>query len=497
MQPAQQAQPGAPVGQNAALGGRPPPNANQWEVPIKTSDGTQTFTMTVVFKPGMTPQQRDAKIATYSDPALQKRIADVAQGMKLGKPKGEGDAQKKLTSIRFTTNTEGKAQITKTYQNATDTSQKVHDSDYYNTKAKAKGGPALPFYATRKEVLSQLEQINKKPQADVINIEAGGKPPAKPREPAALPSEKPAAAAAPQREAGAAKPPADEAAALPQKVEPGEEAAKPWRAVPLSRKPADAAPPLGQAAAARAKPAAKPPAAEAAASPQEVKPKEAVKVWKPPVMDGVGKTKVDDLEHGCINPFKIDFKEGGRMRTPSEQAQEMYAYFEEVFKKDPDAKIAITYSANLEQAGNIYRFYENYKGKPLPPQMIRGSNQAKVFNELLQLMKKEECGWGGKVHILPVPTMQYDKNRDKKGVEKSDVEIAMDNIQAHVNEKWIVLGLQNQSSKQGQLAIGGGVADSVDKDGKELWNETKGKEVADREMKRLLDQPGKPAFERA
>lgn len=206
------------------------------------------------------------------------------------------------------------------------------------------------------------------------------------------------------------------------------------------------------------------------------------KIWPShPVINGIGKTEVKNLKTGRINPFRIDWGKG----TEKEQAEEIYAYFNELFSKKPDARIAITYSANTGQANDIYESYNS--DKKLSPDKIVGANQALVFNFLLKLMYKPENTWAKNVHILPIPTMEY-TNGGAKAPKMSDIEKALQNIETHLNDKWIVLGLQNQTSNQNHLfAIGGPIAGN-------LWTNTLQKKIVDEKMKAWLDKPGTPVF---
>lgn len=164
------------------------------------------------------------------------------------------------------------------------------------------------------------------------------------------------------------------------------------------------------------------------------------------------KTAIDELEFNKINPFKIDYKENGMLKTAKVQAQEILQYMTDIFNTPPDQKIAITYSANTEQAENIYQGYITGEFS------IGGSNQAEVFSIIVSEIKQN--GWQNKVHILPIPTCE--KAGGATVAKQEDVMKAMDNIAWHLGNGWVVLGLQNQDCKAGfPFAIGGGVANGV------------------------------------
>ncbi|MBA2367721.1 MAG: hypothetical protein H0V82_01700 [Candidatus Protochlamydia sp.] len=166
----------------------------------------------------------------------------------------------------------------------------------------------------------------------------------------------------------------------------------------------------------------------------------------------VYKTPIEKLKTARINPFKIDFIQNGKKRTAETQAKEILDYMSDFFKKNMNAKIAITYSANSEQAEDIYAGYKSGKFS------IEGANQAKLFSSITKEIQQRS--WQDKVHILPVPTCE--KSGGKVVSKQEDVEKAMKNIARHLGGGWYVLGLQNQNcNSESPFAIGGGVADVV------------------------------------
>ncbi len=164
------------------------------------------------------------------------------------------------------------------------------------------------------------------------------------------------------------------------------------------------------------------------------------------------KTPIEKLDCKRINPFRIDFIQNGKNRSMESQAEEIISYMDEFFKAHQNEKIAITYSANVDQAEGIYAGYKTGKYS------INGSNQAQLFSLIVKEIQKRS--WQNKVHILPVPTCE--KGGGKNVAKQINVQKAMKNIATHLGSGWYVLGLQNQNcTPESPFAIGGGVADKV------------------------------------
>lgn len=194
----------------------------------------------------------------------------------------------------------------------------------------------------------------------------------------------------------------------------------------------------------------------------------------------ITKTDVNKLNLGRINPFKIDFKETCATEEEKKadhlkQAEEIISYFEDCLKAHPSYNIAITYSANSEQAEEIYKGYEGQKYS------IGGGNQAAVFGHVADWIQKN--GYQDRIHILPIPTCT--KPGGKEVSTQNDVMFAMSNIKNHIDNDWIVLGLQNQKSNTSHpFAVGGGVASDV-------WKDPQ-KGYVDRSMAKMLNpEPAK------
>lgn len=187
--------------------------------------------------------------------------------------------------------------------------------------------------------------------------------------------------------------------------------------------------------------------------------------------DLVRKTPVEELSLNKINPFRIDFKKDAKNRTAQEQADEILNYLEEFFTENEHGRIAITYSANSDQAKDIYAKYDS------GDYVIGGANQAQLFAAILKGIRAKD--WQDKFHVLPVPTCLHSGGAQVS--TKKDVVDAMKNIAKHMTEGWIVLGLQNQDTKSDfPFAIGGGVAGNV-------WKNTEQEKICQKFMLSMLN----------
>lgn len=150
------------------------------------------------------------------------------------------------------------------------------------------------------------------------------------------------------------------------------------------------------------------------------------------------------------------------------QAQQMLANFKEIIKENPNAKIAITYSANETQADQLIAGYTNNTDQSAI--LAGGANQAAVFHELLKLLN-EEPKLKNHIHILPIATMPA--GNGEQPASEANVKKCMENIAKHLGAGWIVLGLSNQHTSPRSYAIGGGIATGWQKsDQKQLCDKT-------------------------
>lgn len=154
-----------------------------------------------------------------------------------------------------------------------------------------------------------------------------------------------------------------------------------------------------------------------------------------------------------IEPFQVDFEDNrGQKISAQSQANKIIAEFNRRLNVDPNAKVAITYSANNDQVEEIIRGYTTGQYS------ISGSNQAEVIRIVIEEIKKR--GWQDKAHILPIATSQHSGG---DGVIRMDqVDRDLGNIAQHLGAGWQVLGYRNQkTNQQDAYAIGGGVSNAV------------------------------------
>ncbi len=178
----------------------------------------------------------------------------------------------------------------------------------------------------------------------------------------------------------------------------------------------------------------------------------------------------------AVQPFVVKFADQNGTISAKRQAQQIIEKFEKEIAAG--RKVAITYSANSKQADDIYRGYQTGDFS------IHGSNQAQVIKLVIEEIHKRK--WEDKAHILPVATMSYDKKHNKQPVDKKSVKRDLGNIAQHVGAGWTVLGFQNQTTKPGELAVGGAISKEVWDEQKGLIREEKNKDYFDASMKKML-----------
>ena len=133
------------------------------------------------------------------------------------------------------------------------------------------------------------------------------------------------------------------------------------------------------------------------------------------------------------------------------QAVKMMKDFEQMLKENPNAKIAITYSANNQQVIDIT------KGYTTGDYDVSGGNQAEVFNQLIKLIKAKNLQ--NNIHIVPIATSQQPGGVGAMTPE--EVKRDMANIAKHLGAGWTVLGLRNHHTKPDEYAIGGGFSGKI------------------------------------
>lgn len=128
-----------------------------------------------------------------------------------------------------------------------------------------------------------------------------------------------------------------------------------------------------------------------------------------------------------------------KAKNPQKQAQDMFTLFEIYLNQHPSNKVAITYSANNEQAEDIIDGYQN--GYPDPKKTIWGGGQALPFHYLLKLILANNLQ--NRIHILPVAT-----SLEAGGVglvDHTHTKRDMQNIASHIQNGWKTFGLSDES----------------------------------------------------
>ena len=163
---------------------------------------------------------------------------------------------------------------------------------------------------------------------------------------------------------------------------------------------------------------------------------------------------------GKIHPFQVPFEDANKKGIGAQaQAAQILADMQAMLKKNPNAKIAITYSANNDQSEDLIKSYEtgNYGNN------LGGGNQANTFLELSKMIKAN--GLSDQIHILPVSTCLHPiTGTGDLPVTQEIVKRDAQNIAKHLGAEWIVLGLQNQPQdvkKPITYPIGTGLAKQV------------------------------------
>lgn len=171
---------------------------------------------------------------------------------------------------------------------------------------------------------------------------------------------------------------------------------------------------------------------------------------------------------GYFKPFRVDFikEPGDETRQAKEildEALRLHDGFVGAGQQPPP--IGITYSANLKQKTDL-----NAAGNdPLqlaPANAITGLNQAAVMSEVTRLLNTDAKyqPLQGIFKILPIATMQYDAQNAAHALDTTQPtqnplnDVA--NINRFIQNNGIVLGWQNQNTKNG-YAVGGGVTQNL------------------------------------
>lgn len=172
-------------------------------------------------------------------------------------------------------------------------------------------------------------------------------------------------------------------------------------------------------------------------------PTTAVEELAPEVIETTEGSQVPAQANQKINPYQVSF--GGK--TAQQQASQMLDDIEIIFVTNPEARVAITYSANNDQAEAIIKGYDTGSFS------IGGSNQAEVFRLLAEQIKAKNLQ--DRIHILPISTCEHAGGVGT--LKQEHVDRDMQNIARHLGAGWTVLGLKNEHTPPGKYAIGGGV----------------------------------------
>jgi polyhydroxyalkanoate synthesis regulator phasin len=154
-------------------------------------------------------------------------------------------------------------------------------------------------------------------------------------------------------------------------------------------------------------------------------------------------SKIPTKPNQSINPYKVSYKG----RTAKQQADQIMADFKRILAQNPKAKIAITYSANNDQALDIINGYKTGEYS------VNGSNQAAVFHLVIEQIKRDSLQ--DQIHILPISTCEHAGGTGT--LTQTHIDRDKQNIAKHIGAGWIVLGLQNEDTQKDEYAIGGGV----------------------------------------
>lgn len=187
-------------------------------------------------------------------------------------------------------------------------------------------------------------------------------------------------------------------------------------------------------------------------------------------------TTADGKIHRYTMPFNDKTATEYLKYTNEYQAQQMLADFKAIIAENPNAKIAITYSANEAQAEQLIAGYTHNTDQSNI--LAGGANQAEVFYKLIQLLNKEPQ-LKNQIHILPIATMPA--GNGAQPASEASVKKCMANIAQHLGAGWTVLGLANQHTNPNSYAIGGGIATG--------WQNSKQKQLCDQTLQFITANP--------
>lgn len=158
-----------------------------------------------------------------------------------------------------------------------------------------------------------------------------------------------------------------------------------------------------------------------------------------------------------IVPFTVPFAKGGAPVSARDQAIKI---LEEVNRQHINGAktVGITYSANQEQTADILKTYKSGGWKT----GVGGSNQASVISEIEKLLATPKYQHlQGVYKTVPITTMKYAGGITPLKADDASVQQSLNAASQFMAGGGVLLGWQNQSTQQGHLAIGGGVAAKV------------------------------------
>lgn len=180
----------------------------------------------------------------------------------------------------------------------------------------------------------------------------------------------------------------------------------------------------------------------------------------PVVTPIVSPTKTTSRKQSII-PFKVDFaKQVGNNQIAISEVEQAKTILNEVDRlhKLGAKTVGITYSANQDQTDKILATYAN---KNQWKTRTAGSNQAMVINNIEKLLETSDYQHLQSVYrTVPITTMKY-VNHTAMPADNSSVQKSLTNANQFIANGGVLLGWQNQFTKPGHLAIGGGVAAKV------------------------------------
>jgi hypothetical protein len=165
------------------------------------------------------------------------------------------------------------------------------------------------------------------------------------------------------------------------------------------------------------------------------------------------------MSTGKFINFYLPYIVKGKVVPPGDQAEAILRTCSELINKDGSKSVGIIYSANYGQTRMIERVY--FAGGYNTG--TNGGAQAPVMREMEALLGSTYNSLQGKMHILPITTMNaYTDAVDpwNENVHLGIVITDLDRINNYLQDGWDVLGWQNQDNNskkdaKNPYAIGG------------------------------------------